>query len=570
MRRLAIRALRRFGLLDGFFVARRRLRSNRRRLSSKWALRRLSAHVGDLPPGFGFVRVGSSCLVARTVERMRTHEIRDENFTHVVDACEVAGLDFFVVATGSVFRTAIGVPVRQKRRTIDALRSASDEPDRYVVPTGQRSDGRPLVHAERRWDERAMAATSLEVYSVLASPAGSGVVGREHRCTVQFWEPANPPSPDGVPTEEDLPVPVDSPWIGCVGSNPYADVIPVGRAFEDEATVAGRSCPTAPEFRWYLRGSRCPFPIDVVYTWVDGDDTGWAQRRRRAGGGDGASRDGVTTERFRTFDELRYSLRSLHQYVPDVRNVYVVTDRQVPSWLDRSDTRITIVDHTEIFSDLSALPTFNSHAIESQLHHIDGLAEHYLYVNDDVFFGRLFNWETYFERSGRSRFFPSKARFAFGDPSTRETSVDNAGKNLQRSLFAVMGAAPATKIKHTPHPQQRSLMEEIEEVFADSFKETMHARFRSPSDVSFAAALHHRYGEAVGRASAGSTSYQYLNLATPNLIDHLADLSEMSFDTLCLNDGAIEPDRHRGVKESVERFLRRRFPYPAPWELDEA
>ena len=35
-----------------------------------------------------------------------------------------------------------------------------------------------------------------------------------------------------------------------------------------------------------------------------------------------------------------------------------------------------------------ALPTFSSHAIESRLHHVPDLAEHFLYSNDDMFFGR--------------------------------------------------------------------------------------------------------------------------------------------------------------------------------------
>ena len=48
-----------------------------------------------------------------------------------------------------------------------------------------------------------------------------------------------------------------------------------------------------------------------------------------------------------------------------------------------------MVPHSEIFRpDLKrkgALPTFNSCAIESQLHRIPGLAECYLYLNDDFF-----------------------------------------------------------------------------------------------------------------------------------------------------------------------------------------
>jgi hypothetical protein len=279
--------------------------------------------------------------------------------------------------------------------------------------------------------------------------------------------------------------------------------------------------------------------------------------------------DGATVERFRSFDELRYSLRSAWQYVPYWRTIYIVSDGQVPDWIDRADERIRFVDHREIFSDPSVLPTFNSHAIESQLHHIDGLAEHYLYLNDDVFFGRLSDWQTYFHRSGATSFFPSKARFAFGDTSTSETSVDNAGKNLQRLLFDELGWAPSTKLKHTPHPQQRSLMDELEKRFDSAYQATMASRFRSPADVSFASALHHRYGEAIGRAHAGTTNYRYLNLASDNLEDLLELLIEQSFDSLCLNDGSIPPDRFHRVRSSVEQFLNKRFPHAAPWELDQ-
>ena len=83
-----------------------------------------------------------------------------------------------------------------------------------------------------------------------------------------------------------------------------------------------------------------------------------------------------------------------------------MTDGQVTEWLDRDADGLTVVDHTEIFGPGDALPTFNSHAIESRLHHIDGLAEHYLYLNDDVFFGRRVTPDQFFSPSGQSKFFP--------------------------------------------------------------------------------------------------------------------------------------------------------------------
>ena len=95
-------------------------------------------------------------------------------------------------------------------------------------------------------------------------------------------------------------------------------------------------------------------------------------------------------------------------YASWVRTIYLVTDGQVPHWLDTGHPRIRLVDHRQIFRDQSALPVFNSHAIESQLHHIDGLAEHYLYLNDDMFFGRPVEPELFFHGNGIAKFFVSK------------------------------------------------------------------------------------------------------------------------------------------------------------------
>ena len=75
-------------------------------------------------------------------------------------------------------------------------------------------------------------------------------------------------------------------------------------------------------------------------------------------------------------------------YAPWVRNIYLVTDDQVPDWLDTSCPDVKVVSHREIFANQADLPTFNSHAIESQIHRIEGLSEHFLYLNDDFFVGR--------------------------------------------------------------------------------------------------------------------------------------------------------------------------------------
>ena len=84
------------------------------------------------------------------------------------------------------------------------------------------------------------------------------------------------------------------------------------------------------------------------------------------------------------FEQLEFSLRSLEYYAPWVRHVYIVTNGQIPVWLNASSDYISIVTHRDIYPVQSHLPTFSSPSIETHLHRIDGLSERFLYFNDDI------------------------------------------------------------------------------------------------------------------------------------------------------------------------------------------
>ena len=146
----------------------------------------------------------------------------------------------------------------------------------------------------------------------------------------------------------------------------------------------------------------CTFPVDVVVTWVDGRDPAWNRARldRLAGlSGTATTRESSGQARFLSRDELRYSFRSIHLFAPWVRKIHLVTAGQVPEWLDQSHPQVAVVDHSAILP-ADALPTFNSHAIESALHRLPDLAEHFVYLNDDFFLGRPLGPEAFFSPAG--------------------------------------------------------------------------------------------------------------------------------------------------------------------------
>ena len=164
--------------------------------------------------------------------------------------------------------------------------------------------------------------------------------------------------------------------------------------------------------KWDWRGTLPDGQIDVAYTWVDGSDPEFQQAFPRWAHLS-PSTSAAGPHRFRDSDELRYSLRSLEAHVPWAGRVFLVTNGQLPQWLRRDHPRLRVVRHEEIFQDASHLPTFNSAAIEANLHRIPGISPQFLYLNDDFFFGRTVALHQYMTADGRPRIWVDKWELPF-------------------------------------------------------------------------------------------------------------------------------------------------------------
>lgn len=123
-------------------------------------------------------------------------------------------------------------------------------------------------------------------------------------------------------------------------------------------------------------------PIDIVVTWVDGNDPEWQRKKAEYTGVQ--VKEGNTDARYRDWGTLKYWFRGIEKYAPWVRYVHFVTDNQKPDWLNLNHPKLKWVKHTDYIPE-QYLPTFNSHVIEWNLHRIEGLSEHFIYFNDDVF-----------------------------------------------------------------------------------------------------------------------------------------------------------------------------------------
>lgn len=309
------------------------------------------------------------------------------------------------------------------------------------------------------------------------------------------------------------------------------------------------------------------FDIDIVYSWVDGSDPEF--RARRAGMlaqvvvGEGDDADA----RIRQIDELKYALRSVYKNAPWIRRIFIATDSAVPEWLS-AHPKVTVVRAVEHFSDTSGLPTFNSHAVECQLQHIEGLSEHFLYSNDDMFFARPVRPSMFFTPAGVSRFIEAGTRIGPGRNNERRSGFENAARVNRELLATQFGHVITRHLEHTPVPLRRSVLLEMEAEFADDFARTRTSRFRSATDISVTNSLYHYYALLSGRAAPQeSAQMRYVDTTSRTglaLLDGLAARRDVDF--FCLNDGSFPEITEAERVCAVSKFLVGYFPDRAPWE----
>jgi glycosyltransferase involved in cell wall biosynthesis len=486
--------------------------------------------------------VRSGGQLARLADDLMPTDVTQANLDLVVDVLESAGIPYWLVRTPEA-RHRVGVEAGHRADAMRSLARAYATAAVYAEtlgPTGRPDQLLPMGLLEPG------KVGGLRVFRPVVTSTRTLRYGPAYGCDLEFWERSGddlvPPRPTilGATLARDAMAPA----VLRVGERDYTTAEPFTRSLVDDVD----------------------FPIDAVYTWVDGADPAWLERRNAALSGPALAGAGGDA-RFRSRDELRYSLRSLEMFAPWLNHIWILTDRQVPSWLDTAHPKITVVDHREVFGDDGALPTFNSHAIETRLHHIDGLAEHFLYFNDDVFLGRPLPPSRFFQPNRDAVFFRSPTSVALTPVRDDDDFNFAAAKNNRRLIEEAFGLTLTHAFLHVPHALRRGVLAEIEERFAADVGRTARSRFRSRTDVAVPSSLHHYYGYLTGQSAPGTISFEYVDVGEPGQHPKLTQLlTQRHRDVFCLNDthhGTLSPEEQEHV---VSVFLESYFPVAASHE----
>lgn len=320
-------------------------------------------------------------------------------------------------------------------------------------------------------------------------------------------------------------------------------------------------------------GEDPPYPIDIVYTWVNGRDPVWKEQFAEAKSKQAIRLTKIATERrYSDLDELKYSLRSIESYIPWYNTVHIVTANQYPDWIIMDHPKLNFVNHSTIFPSHAPLPNFNSYAIESVIHHIPGLADHYIYFNDDMFIGRPLPFTFFFTPDGKP-----KNLFSPKNWTRIPEQLINASKHRRKNDMAgiqfgfVMLHTTALcesffkkeqhgEYVHAPTSMSKKILFEIEKNFYEEMNYTACSQFRDYKNVLIQQFVY-LYGKGTGlglpvpKTDTNSHFYIVAKLKLLNLL-----YNSTTTDTFCVNT-----DMPR-FNSKVQAWLEGKFPIKSSFE----
>lgn len=308
--------------------------------------------------------------------------------------------------------------------------------------------------------------------------------------------------------------------------------------------------------------------VDLVYLWVDGNDPVWQAKHNAFIGKTEESSPINCKGRYANNDELKYSLRSVEMYAPWIRKIFIVTDNQVPEWLDISNTKVKIIDHKDIMP-AESLPCFNSALIEHFLYKIPGLAEHCLLANDDMYLNKAVTVDDFFTKEGfpiiRLGRRPFRKFRWFWRVNVRKKPLKNYSFTIARASQLVddkYGVYYTGMPHHNIDSYLKSDMQRVvEDYFRDEFAANNKNRMRSNDDIQrilfsyTALALKRGKLRYVTRKES-----MHVEIQKERHYRRLEKFRPMFF---CMNDSEYAKDEDR---KTAKEYLERRFPDKSEFE----
>lgn len=321
--------------------------------------------------------------------------------------------------------------------------------------------------------------------------------------------------------------------------------------------------------------------IDFVIPWVDGSDPNWLNEKKHYTKDKlGDNRD----IRFRDWDNLQYWFRGVEKFAPWVNKIHFITWGHLPSWLNKNHPKINIVNHKQFIPN-KYLPTYSSHVIELNFHRIEGLADQFVYFNDDTFIIEEVNKKDFFSQGLprdiavmmplSSQFRNSTAPIVSNNMEIINTTYNknNVIKNniskwfhlsYKRYLISNLLMLPYKHFssflnQHLPNSYLKQTYEEMWENEFEVLDKTCHNKLRDGRDVN---QWLFRYKQLVeGKFIPRNPSIGRTYDLTNNNEDAAKAIKNQQYKMICINDNDRDPINNF---EKEKQLLIEAFHYVLP------
>lgn len=327
--------------------------------------------------------------------------------------------------------------------------------------------------------------------------------------------------------------------------------------------------------------------IDIVIPWVDGGDPEWQRSFKEYTPNPELS--DAKFERYRDWELLKYWFRGVELYAPWVRKIHFITCGQKPDWLDPTHPKLNLVNHSD-YIDQANLPVFSSHPIELPIHKIEGLADQFIYFNDDFFL---------IDSVDKSDFFtaglPNDAAImnpvAGGDPMMLHIAVNNLdcinrnftksevisqsrrkwfSPNYKGGLYRNFALLPWPNFPgfldhHLPQPYLKRTLETVWSHEEGALTRTMSSKFRSISDVNMYLFRYWQLCSGDFHPKSLSPLGAYFDICDDNSNEVAQHIRGGKTKIIVINDG--ETDKFEAVKQQLIDAFDERLPHKSKFEL---
>eukprot|EP00164_Ancoracysta_twista_P002627 GFYU01003498.1.p1 GENE.GFYU01003498.1~~GFYU01003498.1.p1 ORF type:complete len:475 (+),score=152.54 GFYU01003498.1:112-1536(+) len=305
--------------------------------------------------------------------------------------------------------------------------------------------------------------------------------------------------------------------------------------------------------------------IDIVYTWVNYTEPDWSRHF--------GSILADHPKPYNTFQELRYSLRSLFEYGLDskIGNIFVVHSdtNQPPNYL-KADPRLRFVKHSEIFPSSTVLPVNNRNAIAWNLHRIKGLGNWFMYSEDDMYLARSFDWSVWFDVKS------SKVK-TYLTAKPDDHPVSSYAKLMANTVKLLDKKFPArtrlTEGVHTPVISNKCILHEIEQTWADEITLTIHQKEQSADDVHWQT-MYQNYLLDTGRGVPGdigfiAETHTNAGITRDQFINNLLDYSSEKYYFVNIQGPGVSDEYPADPRftDVLNKWCVTMYPRPSPFEL---